>query len=149
MTLFSSKDFVLVPSNIKPHVPSRLIHKHVCAKDMNNSEKAFNKERQHFVRVVDLPSKTISMSIGAIEPKQVTRKHRHTYETLIYFIRGEGKTIIEDTEVFWEQGDSVYVPVWCWHQHVNLSDTNDCCYVACENAPLLQNIGELAIREES
>jgi len=36
--------------------------------------------------------------------------------------------------------------VWAWHHHTSTTDKS-CRYVACENAPLLQNLGA-AIRQE-
>ena len=98
--------------------------------------------------VVDLPSRVISMTIGGLEPGQSTNRHRHTYETILYVLEGQGCSLIEDTRVDWEAGDAVYVPVWAWHQHINLSEKNPCRYVAAENAPQLQNLG-VALREEA
>jgi len=66
---------------------------------------------------------------------------------IIYVLEGEGYTLIEDQRVEWAAGDAVYVPVWAWHQHSNTSKTSLCRYVACENAPLMQNLGA-AVREE-
>ena len=46
-----------------------------------------------------------------------------------------------------EAGDAVYIPSWAWHKHQNLSDNEPAKYIACENAPQLQNLG-VALREE-
>jgi gentisate 1,2-dioxygenase len=51
--------------------------------------------------------------------------------------------------VDWQAGDAVYIPVWAWHHHANLDDKIPASYLACENAPMLQNMGRLAIREEA
>lgn len=141
---FSSKDFGKTKSVLQVTVPDKLIHKDVCANALDNT---FSKERKHPVFVVDLPTKNISMTIGGLEPGQTTNKHRHTYETVIYIIEGEGMTIVEGKEVVWKAGDAIYVPQWAWHHHRNLSKSNSCKYIACENAPQLQNLG-VAIREE-
>ena len=84
---------------------------------------------------------------GRLGAGQKTRVHRHTYETVLYILEGHGRTFVEDRVVEWKAGDAVYVPVWAWHNHENLSAEN-CRYVACENAPLLQNLGNIALREE-
>jgi len=63
-------------------------------------------------------------------------------------LSGSGYSIIEDRRVDWSAGDAFYIPIWAWHQHVNESDNNEAQYVACENAPMLQNLG-LALREEA
>jgi gentisate 1,2-dioxygenase len=126
-------------------MPERLVHRGV---ETTNLDASFSEQRKHPVFVVDVPSSVLSMTIGLLEPGQVTSKHRHTYETILYVVEGEGVTQIEDRVVEWTVGDAVYVPVWAWHQHRNKSATVRCRYVACENAPMLQRLG-VAIREEA
>ncbi len=144
-TSFSSKDFVRTKASILVDMPERLIHRGV---EQSSSETEFSSERKHPVHVVDLPTKTISMTIGGLLPSQGTNRHRHAYETVIFILEGTGSTFIEDREVSWKAGDAIYVPVWAWHHHVNASGTDSCRYIACENMPLLQNLGGLALREE-
>jgi quercetin dioxygenase-like cupin family protein len=142
---YSSKDFAKISSCLETQRPEKLLHKRV---EQASCDLAFSRERKHPVSVVDLPSRAISMTIGGLEPGQSTNRHRHTYETILYVLEGHGYSLIEDTRVEWEAGDAVYVPVWAWHQHVNLSEKNRCRYVAAENAPQLQNLG-VALREEA
>jgi quercetin dioxygenase-like cupin family protein len=142
---YASKDFAKVPAALTPEVPERLLHAGVL--DSPDQDDAFSKERHHLVKVVDLPSRFLSMTLGGLEIGQSTRLHRHNYETIIYVLKGRGKSRVEDREVGWKAGDAFYVPVWAWHQHINLSKTEDALYIACENAPQLLNMG-LALREE-
>jgi quercetin dioxygenase-like cupin family protein len=145
MTRHSSKDFARTPARLEARMPGRLIHKGVeCAPP----EEGFSAERKHPVFVVDLPTVAVSMTIGGLDPGGATNRHRHTYETILYVIEGRGWSEIEGVRVDWEAGDAVYVPVWAWHRHVNASDTEPCRYVAAENAPLLQNLGGVALREK-
>jgi quercetin dioxygenase-like cupin family protein len=144
MTQYSSKDFGKTKREPEVQVPDRLIHPNVTG---DAEETSFSRERKHAVFVVDLPSKTLSLTIGGLEPGQTTGRHRHTYETILYVLEGEGRTVIEDRVVEWKAGDAVYIPVWAWHHHENRSDVRPCRYVACENAPMLQNLG-VALREE-
>ncbi|MNU13096.1 Cupin domain protein [compost metagenome] len=141
---FSSKDFHQTfarPTFVKP---SHVIHKNVENEGVHNQ---FSEERKHPVFFVDLPSKNVSMTIGGLLPAQKTNRHRHTYETILYVLQGKGWTLVEDEKVEWEAGDAVYIPSWAWHQHQNLSETEPARYIACENAPQLQNLG-VALREE-
>jgi quercetin dioxygenase-like cupin family protein len=144
---FSSADFWRVPDKLNVRLPDKLIHRAVMQSHTAGSD-SFSGERRHPVQIVDLPSRTMSMTLGGLLPGQTTRCHRHNYETLLYVCKGKGMTFIEGQPVEWEQGDAVYIPVWAWHYHKNRSDENDCLYIACENAPLLQNLGEIALREE-
>ncbi len=141
---FSSRDFGKTRPALNVEMPAKLIHKNVIA----GVEADFSRERKHLVAVVDLPSRTMSMTLGGLEPAQRTGRHRHSYETIIYVVEGTGTTVIEDQNVDWSAGDAIYVPVWAWHHHINRSPDKRCLYLACENAPLLQNLGS-AIREEA
>lgn len=144
---FSSADFWRVSAGIKPVLPDRLIHKGVMTQQDQGAEQ-FSAQRKHPVHIVDLPSHTLSMTLGGLLPSQISGRHRHNYETVIYIIEGAGFTKIEDEIVHWTAGDAIYIPVWAWHHHENASDTKPCTYVACENAPLLQNLGGIAVRQE-
>ncbi|MDO7138903.1 cupin domain-containing protein [Algibacter lectus] len=125
-------------------MPERLIHRNVEGEGVHSQ---FSEERKHPVHFIDLPSKNVSMTIGGLLPNQVTSRHRHTYETVLYVIEGSGWTEVEDKRVEWKAGDAVYIPSWAWHRHGNLSNDESAKYLACENAPQLQNLG-VALREE-
>ena len=141
---FSSKDFHQTFARPVYVKPTHLIHENV---ERSGEHNQFSEERKHPVFFVDLPSKNVSMTIGGLLPGQKTHLHRHTYETVLYVIEGKGWTKVEGEIVTWEAGDAVYIPSWAWHQHQNLSETESAKYIACENAPQLQNLG-VALREE-
>ncbi len=141
---YSSKDFGRTARELRVELPERLVHRSVDVP----VDTTFSAERKHPVFVVDLPSRTLSLTIGILEPGQITSRHRHTYETMIYVVEGEGTSEIEDRTIEWQAGDALYIPVWAWHRHKNASTSKSCRYVACENAPLLQQLG-VAIREEA
>jgi pyrroloquinoline-quinone synthase len=142
----SSSDFWRVPSSLTANIPNRLYHPNVMAA-ASAGDHQFSNERKHRVHIVDLPSHTISMTIGHLEIGEATGAHRHNYETLIYVLQGIGSSTVGDRVVEWKAGDAFYVPSWAVHRHQN-SGNEECIYVACENAPLLQNLGGIALREE-
>lgn len=141
---FSSKDFHQTYARPAARIPEKLIHKNVEKEGEHNQ---FSTERKHPVFFVDLPTQNVSMTIGGLLPGQITNRHRHTYETVLYVIEGSGWTEIEDQRVEWQAGDAVYIPGWAWHRHGNLDNSQPAKYLACENAPQLQNLG-VALREE-
>jgi quercetin dioxygenase-like cupin family protein len=143
--LYHSADFDKTPPRPRVVMPEKIIHRQVEA-DGERGE--YSKERKHPVFFVDLPSRCISMTIGWLEPGQSSNRHRHTYETILYVLEGEGYSQIGPERVEWKAGDAVYIPVWAWHNHVNTSTTGRARYLACENAPILQNLGGVALREE-
>ena len=143
---FSSTDFDKTRATLTVAIPTKLLHQDVAGTGVRQG---FSAERKHQVAVVDLPAKTLSVTYGGLEPGQQTNRHRHNYETILYILSGEGYTVVENESVPWRAGDAVYVPVWAWHHHVNISRDESAAYLACENAPLLQNLGGIALREES
>lgn len=143
---YHSADFDKTPPTIPVALPDRLKHSHVVSDGQHQS---YSVARKHPVYFVDLPSQAISMTIGGLVPNGQSNRHRHTYETLLYILDGRGYTVIEEKIIEWEKGDALYIPVWAWHHHVNRDTQHSATYLACENAPMLQNLGCLAIREES
>lgn len=141
---FTSGDFHQTYAQLKTHLPEKLVHRDV---ERAGEHHVFSTERKHPVYFVDLPSKNVSMTIGGLLPSQLTNLHRHTYETVLYVLEGRGWTEIEGTRIEWKAGDAVYIPGWAWHRHQNTDDAHPAKYIACENAPQLQNLG-LALREE-
>ena len=142
---FTSGDFAHVPRALSAGAADNLVHANV----LDTHEAAdleFSQKRHHLVRAARLPSQVVSVTIGGLEPGESTRKHRHNYETIIYFLSGTGLSSVEGREIQWAAGDAIYIPVWAWHQHLN-SGNDPVRYVACENAPMLQNLG-IALREE-
>lgn len=146
--VYSSRDFGETTNRIEIARPSRpLIHKNVTGTS-NAANAAFSDDRRHPVHIVDLPSRAVSVSIGGIPGGGRTRKHRHTYETIIYILKGTGYSVVEGARVDWEPGDAVLVPRWTWHQHFNKSETEYAEYLGAENCPMLQQLG-LSLREEA
>ena len=143
---YHSADFDKTPPSIPVVIPEQIIHKAV---ESAGAKAAYSAERKHPVYFVDLPTHAISVTIGGLLPGDSSNRHRHTYETVLYVLEGRGYTQVEDRRVDWEAGDAVYIPVWAWHHHVNLDSEKPAKYIACENAPMLQNMGMLALREEA
>ncbi|HEY0092797.1 MAG TPA: cupin domain-containing protein [Archangium sp.] len=144
-TKYHSADFDKTPPRPRVVMPDKLSHPAVEDAGRNDG---YSKERKHPVFFVDLPSHALSMTIGWLEPGQSSNRHRHTYETLLYVLEGEGYSEIQGKRIPWKQGDALYIPVWAWHNHVNTHPTQRARYLACENAPMLQNMGGIALREE-
>ncbi len=142
---FQSADFDKTPPTPRVRIPDRLHHPKVEAAGKHGD---YSAERKHPVFFVDLPTHSISMTIGWLDAGQSSNMHRHTYETVLYVLEGSGFTEVEGRKVEWQAGDAVYIPVWAWHCHTN-TGSGLSRYLACENAPLLQNLGGIALREEA
>jgi gentisate 1,2-dioxygenase len=145
-TTFSSADFGKTSSEFKVKLPERLAHRGI---EQQGVDQQFSNQRKHAVHIISLPSNSISMTIGGLLPNEKSNRHRHAYETIAYILEGKGYSVIEDRIVEWQKGDAIYIPNWAWHQHVNTDSECEAKYIASENAPMLQNLGQLGMREES
>ncbi len=131
--------------NTKFSISKYAIHRQI----EDSQDEQFSKERQHPCYIAKLPSHTASMNVGVVVAGGTSGNHRHYYESLIYIIKGKGYSVVEGNKVEWEAGDIIYAPPWSWHQHFNTDPDNEVRYVAYTNAPLLQNVGGIARREEA
>lgn len=113
----------------------------------SSQAQAFSAQRGHPVFPVKLPSKAVSMSVGELAPGARTSNHRHGYEALMYIIRGKGYSIVEGQRFEWQEGDALYTPPWCWHQHF-AEEGHAVQYITATNMPLLSGMGQTVIREE-
>lgn len=107
----------------------------------------FSRSRGHPVYPVSLPSRALSMSVGALAPGAKTSDHRHAYETLVYVLEGRGYSVVEGQRIEWKSGDAFYVPPWNWHQHF-ASEDGAVQYLASTNLPMLDSLGQTVLREE-
>ena len=120
------------------------LHRNVTSGAMADG---FSCERGHPVFPIRLPSRAVSLSVGDLDPGARTSNHRHAYESLLYIIEGTGYTVIEGESFAWRAGDALYVPPWCWHQHV-ASDLTKARYITATNMPALIAMGQTVMREE-
>ena len=80
----TSADFGKTTDDVKVKMPDKVIVQQL--ETQKNS--AYSEERQCSVSVSDIPSYTIGVDITAIGPNSNDRKHRHSYETVIYVLEG-------------------------------------------------------------
>src|SRR5690606_17144141 len=101
---FHSADFDETPRRPRVVMPERLSHSGVEAE---GEHRTYSEARRHPVFFVDLPSHAISMTIGWLEPGQSSNRHRHTYETILYILEGEGYSYVGGRKVSWSRGDAI------------------------------------------
>jgi quercetin dioxygenase-like cupin family protein len=130
-----------------PHDKSELLHLDVCNQAGKGADHDFTKQRGHPVYKVNLPTNNISFSIGDIAPGEKVGKHRHGYESIVYVIEGQMKTVIDGMELLVKKGDCFYIPNWSWHQHYSHNNTF-CRYLTATNLPLMSRLGQTVIRQE-
>lgn len=84
---------------------------------------------------------TLSCWVQWLKPGQQTKLHRRTSSAVCFVIRGEGRTIVDGKELDWGPRDGFCIPNWTWHNHVNLSASEEAVLFTVHDIPLLRALG--------
>ncbi|WP_018699223.1 cupin domain-containing protein [Amorphus coralli] len=84
---------------------------------------------------------TIGASMQLLRPGERTKAHRHTGSFLYHCAKGEGYSIINGKRFEWKEHDIFCVPSWAWHEHGNMSDSDDACLFCFNDLPVMEKLG--------
>jgi len=86
-----------------------------------------------------------NLQIVEIPPKGQLRPERHTYDAIMYAMKGRGASVIwQEGEpkqtVEWEEGALLAIPLNAWHQEFNSSADEPCRFFFGTNMPYVINL---------
>lgn len=84
---------------------------------------------------------TMGASMQMLRPGEHTKAHKHTGSFVYQCAKGKGYTVINGKRFDWKERDIFCIPSWMWHEHVNLSDTEDACLFAFHDLPVIEGLG--------
>jgi len=90
---------------------------------------------------------TLSCRVQWLPPGFVGAKTRRTSSAIHFTVQGEGRTVVDQTELDWGRHDSFVVPNWSWHQHINPSRSEPAILFTLSDVPILEVFG--LYREET
>ena len=90
---------------------------------------------------------TIGASMQLLRPGQHGLAHRHTGSYLYQVAKGEGYSVINGERFDWRERDIFCVPSWAWHEHANISATENACLFCFSDLPVMKALG--LYREEA
>ncbi|MDP9895039.1 gentisate 1,2-dioxygenase [Variovorax boronicumulans] len=115
---------------------------------------AFDGTLMHYVNPVTggpvMP--TIGASMQLLRPGEHTLAHRHTGSYLYQVAKGRGFSVINGQRFDWQERDIFCVPSWMFHEHANMSTTDDACLFCFSDLPVMKSLGlyrEEALSENS
>lgn len=87
----------------------------------------------------------VMMTMGAamqmLRPGEHTKAHKHTGSIMYQCAKGKGYSIIDGKRYDWKEKDIFCVPSWTWHEHCNLSDSDDACLFQFNDLPTIKKLG--------
>jgi gentisate 1,2-dioxygenase len=90
---------------------------------------------------------TMSCRVQLLRPEEKTRSHRHTSTSIYHAFHGAGTTVINGEAFHWQKGDTFIVPLWAWHEHANMSSSDEAILFSMHDEPILRAFG--LFREEA
>ncbi|UUV21381.1 cupin domain-containing protein [Paenimyroides aestuarii] len=90
---------------------------------------------------------TMGASIQLLPKGFKGKAHKHTGSFVYQCAKGKGFTIINGKRFDWKERDIFCVPSWAWHEHHNLSDTEDACLFSFNDLPVIESLGLYQSRE--
>ena len=90
---------------------------------------------------------TLSAYMQLLRPGVETQPHRHSSSAVYHVVRGSGRTVVGDTTVEWEPGDTFALPTWAVHRHSNPT-SEDAMLFSFSDAPSLAALGLLRSSDE-
>ena len=84
---------------------------------------------------------TMGASMQLLRAGEHTKAHKHTGSFVYQCAKGHGYSIIDGKRFDWKERDIFCVPSWAWHEHVNLSETEDACLFSFHDLPVIESLG--------
>lgn len=87
------------------------------------------------------PMLTMGAAMQLLRPSEHTKAHRHTGNVIYQVAKGEGYSIIDGQRFDWKEKDIFCVPTWMWHEHCNISSSDDACLFQFNDLPTMTKLG--------
>jgi gentisate 1,2-dioxygenase len=81
---------------------------------------------------------TLGCQMQLLRPGVRTRAHRHTSSAVYHVFRGQGYSVIGGRRYDWAAGDFLTLPPWTWHEHANLSATDEAILFSINDLPVME-----------
>ena len=84
---------------------------------------------------------TMGAQMQMLAPGQHCKAHRHTGNVMYNCAGGEGYSVIGGKRFDWQEHDIFCVPSWVWHEHANLSSSEQAFLFTFNDFPVMQALG--------
>ncbi|MDR7318847.1 cupin domain-containing protein [Brevibacillus nitrificans] len=80
----------------------------------------------------------IGARMQKLPPQFFGKAHRHVHSNVYHVFKGSGYTVMNGVKFEWSEGDFFVIPPWVWHEHVNLSETEDALLFSTNDLPIME-----------
>lgn len=84
---------------------------------------------------------TIGCYVQLLPPGFHGEAHRHTTSAVYHVVRGSGRTIIDGKSYSWKEQDTLALPGWAIHEHINASQSEPAILFSFTDDPTLEALG--------
>ncbi|NEA30724.1 cupin domain-containing protein [Streptomyces sp. SID13031] len=90
---------------------------------------------------------TMSAHMQLLRAGEATLAHRQVGSKIYTAAKGSGTSVVNGKRFDWSEGDIFCVPSWAWHEHANVSRSDDACLFSFNDFPVMRSLG--FFREEA
>ncbi len=83
---------------------------------------------------------TMGAAMQLLRAGEHTKAHKHTGSTIYQCAKGKGYSVIEGKRYDWKEKDIFCVPSWTWHEHCNLSNSDNACLFQFNDLPTVKKL---------
>ena len=83
---------------------------------------------------------TMGAAMQMLRPGEHTKAHKHTGSIVYQCAKGKGYSVINGKRYDWKEKDIFCVPSWMWHEHCNLSESEDACLFQFNDLPTIKKL---------
>ncbi|MBI1735123.1 MAG: cupin domain-containing protein [Candidatus Rokubacteria bacterium] len=87
------------------------------------------------------PLRTMGACAQWLRPGERTRRERRTASVVYHVIEGRGESVVGETRLGWERGDTFVAPPWHWVTHVNGDRGAPACLFSFDDEPAVRALG--------
>ncbi|MHB2022623.1 MAG: cupin domain-containing protein [Mycobacteriales bacterium] len=93
------------------------------------------------------PTKVLDATLHEVPGHTTSTVHRHSWDAIMFILSGTGSSEIDGERVTWRPWDTVHLPAWAWHRHINDTD-GDARFVTWSVQPMHESLG-MAVLEDA
>lgn len=70
------------------------------------------------------PTNVLDATLHELPAGLTSTVHRHSWDAIMFVLSGSGTTEVDGERVAWRPWDTLHLPAWAWHRHVNEGEKN-------------------------
>jgi len=85
---------------------------------------------------------SMSFTVQMLRRGERTLPKRESASSILFVLKGKGRSVIDDEVIEWGESDVIAVPNWMWLEHQNLSDRDEAVIYVVSDEPTMRKLNQ-------